>query len=492
MWGVASEVRELGAALEFTFWAEGGALTLLSLRRLERGGEPGSVLSRESFAHELEASLSTYVGGAAGEMRLTLRREECRWRANFRADTEAPFPWEAKTWPVRQVGVRAEVLERLVATGREVASRVWVPAGAQVRWQVEVDLEDERVRSLETHPPRSFPGGTAVRAAPETVGTWVNVLAPFTQGLGPRKVRMEWEGAHVAGSGLSRWRIVAAEVVRPPSPAPENAEVALEYRAMHEQIQRQWREQTRETFEYAGLWSAEQIALFVVSGWAVRGLAVGMEAVAPVIGRMLTKGGTYAVGWLRSLLARASTAERQTLGKLMMKAETQGLEALSLAERSELRVLLEKLEGRLATPLSQLRGAKDVLREEAKDLFYGRFHPELAGLLRDFNGVRYDIHHCIPLEYAHLFPLRDINAGVNLVAAGRPVHASVNGVWTRLRTAPRAPTSEEVLRVEGIVQKHFSRWFNKVHEGSVRSAEELAAAKAAAIEEVNALIAAMR
>jgi hypothetical protein len=133
MWGVASEVREVGAVLDFTFWAEGGALTLLSLRRLKWGAERGSALSRESFADELGELLSTYAGEAAGEMRLTLRREERRWRADVRVNTEAEFPLEAKTWPVRQAGVRAEVLERLVATGREVAGRVWVPEGAQVR-----------------------------------------------------------------------------------------------------------------------------------------------------------------------------------------------------------------------------------------------------------------------------------------------------------------------------------------------------------------------
>ena len=46
MWGVASEVREVGAVLEFTFWAEGGALTLRSLRRSAWGSERGSALSR--------------------------------------------------------------------------------------------------------------------------------------------------------------------------------------------------------------------------------------------------------------------------------------------------------------------------------------------------------------------------------------------------------------------------------------------------------------
>src|SRR5262245_18643130 len=39
MWGVAAGVREVGAVLEFTFWAEGGALTLVSLGRREWGGE---------------------------------------------------------------------------------------------------------------------------------------------------------------------------------------------------------------------------------------------------------------------------------------------------------------------------------------------------------------------------------------------------------------------------------------------------------------------
>ena len=49
MWGVASEVREVGAVLEFTWWAEGGALTLLSLRRREWGKGQGSTVDRESF-----------------------------------------------------------------------------------------------------------------------------------------------------------------------------------------------------------------------------------------------------------------------------------------------------------------------------------------------------------------------------------------------------------------------------------------------------------
>ncbi len=491
MWGVASEVREEGAVLEFTFWAQGGAFTLVSLGRPEWGRGLASGVDRASFSRELREVLSDYTQGAAGLMRLRLRREERRWQADFRLDPEAEFPLEAKTWPIRQAGVRADVLKRLAATGREVASRVWTPAGARVRWQVEVELEDEWVRGLETQPPRSLPGGKSMRAAPETVGTWVNVLAPFTHGMGRRKVRLEWEGEHIAGSGRSRWRVVAAQVVRPPPPTPENREVALEYRAMHEQIQRQWREETRESFLHMGVFTAEQVALWVVGGWVARGLGVVLEAVAPTIARVVMKGGAEAVGWFRALLARARPVEKQAFSRLMAKAETEGLEALTAAERSELKALVARLESRLSMPLSQLGEAKKTLRRDAQSLFYQKFHPELATRLRDAGGRFYDIHHCIPLEYAHLFPLRNINAEWNLVAAARPVHASIGNLWTRLRSAPRAPLAEEVLRVEEIVKKRFGRWFNKRYDESARSVDELAAAERVAMAEIEALIAAM-
>jgi hypothetical protein len=291
MWGVLSEVREVGAELEFTFWAEGGALTLLSLRRRERGGGPGGAIAQEAFASDMRELLSTYVEGRMGAVRLTLMRGERRWRADYTTVAWDDFPpLETKAWPVRRVGVRAEVLEKLAAASRELTSRVWVPSGAQVRWSAEVALEDEWVREAETQPPRSLPGGASVRAAPETVGTLVNVLVPFTQGLGPRKVRLELEGTHIAGTGRSRWKVVAAEVVRPPPPEPENAEVALEYRAMHEEIQRRWREESREGLHYIGAFTLEQLALWIIGGVVVRGVGLALEAVAPTIFRVLARG----------------------------------------------------------------------------------------------------------------------------------------------------------------------------------------------------------
>jgi hypothetical protein len=486
MWGVAGEVREVGTVLEFTFWVEGGAFTQMGFWRHTRGRELGDRVDQVSFTRELREILPRYTEGVAGLMRLSLRREERRWRADFKLDTEAEFPLEAKTWPVQRVGLRAEVVERLAATGREVASRLWAPAGVQVRWQVEVELEDERVTGLETRPTHSLPGGKSVRAAPETIGTWVNVLAPFTQGLGPRKVRVEWEGEHIAGSGLSRWRIVAAEVVRPPPPTPENAEVVLAYRAMHEQILREWREQTREGFQQLAVFSAEQVALFVIAGVAARGLAVVMEAAAPMIARALMTGGTHAVGWVRSLVARALPAEKQALGRLMAKAETQGLEALSATERAEVLSILRRMEASAVAPLED--AAKDRLRRDAQARFYQELHPDLSAILRGPNGHAYDIHHCIPMEFAHKFPLRDINAAENLAAAAKPVHASLGRVWTRLRKLLSDPDARTVEEVERLVRKHYGRWFNKAYDYSKGADEALEAAERAALEELEVLL----
>jgi hypothetical protein len=488
MWGVAAGVREVGAVLEFTFWAEGGALTLLSLGRHEWGREPGGAVDKAAFARELRENLQTYVEDHTGSVKLTLRREERRWRADYETEALKDFPPEAKTWPVRRVGVRVEVLDGVLAAGNEAASRLWVPAGGRVRWTVEIALEDEWVRGLETQPPRSLPGGVPVRATPELSGTLANVLVPFSQGLGPRKVRVELEGTSAAGARVSHWKVVAAEVIRPPPPASENAAEVAEYRAMHEQIQRQWREETREGFQQMGLYSLEQIALWVVGGLVARGVGVVVEAVAPTIARGLARGGSQAVGWFRSLLVRASTTEKQAFNRLMVKAETQGLESLTVAEREQLNSLLARLEKLTSTPLNEIADAKGRLRDDASRYFYEKLHPELSRVLRDSRGNLYDVHHGIPLEYAHRFPLRDINAASNLAAAARPVHVKINNVWVLLKKARGEPTVAEIEEVERVVRKHFGRWFNKVYDGSESATKELAAAESAAMGEVSALL----
>jgi hypothetical protein len=88
----------------------------------------------------------------------------------------------------------------------------------------------------------------------------------------PRIDGSTWlEGTHIPGTGMSRWRVAVAEIVRPPPPEPENAKVVLEYRAMHEEIQRRWREESREGLQYLGVFTLGQLALWVVGGVVARG-----------------------------------------------------------------------------------------------------------------------------------------------------------------------------------------------------------------------------
>jgi hypothetical protein len=74
---------------------------------------------------------------------------------------------------------------------------------------------------------------------------------------------------------------------------------------------------------------------------------------------MLAKGGTYALGWFRSLAARVLPAEKQALGRLIAKAEAQGLEALSATERAEVLSILRRMEASAVAPLED--AAKDRL-----------------------------------------------------------------------------------------------------------------------------------
>jgi hypothetical protein len=97
MWGIAAGVREIGAVLEFTFWAEGGALTLVSLGRREWGGRAGSEVDKAAFTWELRENLLTYIDSHTGSVKLTLQREERRWRADYRAEARKDSPAEAKT-----------------------------------------------------------------------------------------------------------------------------------------------------------------------------------------------------------------------------------------------------------------------------------------------------------------------------------------------------------------------------------------------------------
>ncbi|HYO54454.1 hypothetical protein, partial [Archangium sp.] len=330
-------------------------------------------------------------------------------------------------------------------------------------------------------------GGRARPADARAAQSLTLAVLPFTRGLGPRTLRVDLSGRHEGASATSHWRVERVETLRP-EPADEAVEDVLrEYRMLHAGIFHRYREEMVDTVKLAGAFTLEQVALCVIGGLVGKGLHVAYEALAPTVMRVVKRGGVAGMRWLRTQLVRAGRKDQELLRRLFVKVETEGFESLSAAERNELTQLLRRMEQSLTVKVDG--HAKTALRAKAKDDFYDVFHPELAGVLREAGGARYDVHHLIPLEYAHLFPELDINAAVYLKALGKPAHEGINKMWNAFRKeAGHTASPEQVKEMVAITQRHFGRWFNKVYEPS-QSDALLERATAAALEDVRALVA---
>jgi hypothetical protein len=81
--------------------------------------------------------------------------------------------------------------------------------------------------------------------------------------------------------------------------------------------------------------------------------------------------------------------------------------------------------------------AKQELRKAAREIF------EFAGK----NINRLEVHHIIPLEWAHVFPNRNPNAAKNIIALDDELHKKVGKMWTSFRTQfkNQTPTPEQVI-----------------------------------------------
>jgi RHS repeat-associated protein len=94
-----------------------------------------------------------------------------------------------------------------------------------------------------------------------------------------------------------------------------------------------------------------------------------------------------------------------------------------------------------------------TLRAEANDIYY-QVNPHLRGL-----GLQ--IHHRIPLEWAHLFPDADPNRLSNLVGVSRDIHDEIGRRWTAFRTKyhqlGRPPTAAEVQQQAAEIDREFSQ-----------------------------------
>ncbi len=72
-----------------------------------------------------------------------------------------------------------------------------------------------------------------------------------------------------------------------------------------------------------------------------------------------------------------------------------------------------------------------------------------------------DVHHRIPLEWAHKFPNADPNRAANLVGVGRAHHPAINKAWPDFKTTlgGRDPTAAEVMEKALEIDKQFGGGF---------------------------------
>ncbi|RYZ41829.1 MAG: hypothetical protein EOO71_10365 [Myxococcaceae bacterium] len=488
LWAVAGEHGVPGEAWTFEYQANGGALTLLSFRRTAVGRGPGAPVDWSGFSPELARSLPTLVGTKRRRLRFTLERDAERWR--FDLETVAgPVAEQARTVPESLPVMSQPLLSDALTVARRLLPAPGVPQEGRVRQQARLHFEG--LRLLQESEPGVFEvqegaGRQEVPVSGDPRMPWVQALLPFGSAVGRRTVEVELEGRHVRGEAGARWRVVAAKLLEPPAPPKEMEDIAKEYRAMHEDILRLWRQEVRDDARLAGAWSFEQLAYWYVGGFIARGTLGMFEAAAPTVVAVLGKGGAKAAQWFRTVLIRTPPGEREALQRIWMKAEAEGVAALGVGEKAELQSLLRDMEQRLRKPL-QSKYEKDKLREWARQEYFDVLQPRLARTLGPDRMATYPVHHLVPLEYAHLFPLRNINVSGNLVGVSREVHTGINSVWTLVRRSPRSVSASEVDEVARITRKHFGQWFHVVYDPS-KSAVALSSAQKAALREVEVLL----
>ena len=107
------------------------------------------------------------------------------------------------------------------------------------------------------------------------------------------------------------------------------------------------------------------------------------------------------------------------------------------------------------------------LRQEARK-YYAELYPQFAKSLDELKEAL-PIHHRRPLQYAHLFPDENINAGENLAMLREYVHKRINFLWDRFRKARPNPTADEVRRVAEIIDGHFAPWYHRIDDAPALS-----------------------
>jgi hypothetical protein len=486
MWAVASTADAPGARWEFRYWSENGALTPLSFQLLEAGEGRAAPIDRRAFLPRLSRNLPTLLGQRARQVTLSLERGESGWETDLGTSGQAEPPPQARTLPSSRTGASGASHQQALSVARSMQRLMQVPRGGSTRLEAQIAMEDDRVAGWQPTVRDALGSGREAPATEAEVTLVTNALRPFLNALGERTVALRLEGIHPEGESRPRWYVAAVWTLEPAPPPREVADLGREYMALRERILLESQEGMREGAIYLAGFSIEQVATMLVGGFVLKRALILFEAVAPTVASFIARGGIGAVRWLRNLLVRMPAGERQALQQLWLKAETQGLKALTEAEKAQLRALMGKLENLLGTPLKD-RAAKKQIRSWARAEYFESHRPDVAGAIGK-EGLRlYEVHHTCPLEYAHLFPRLDINGKANLIGVYVDVHTSINKVWNSLRPFSEQMTAKDVKRVMEIVHRHYHRWFHKAYDPA--SATALAQAERAALSEVTEVIA---
>ncbi|WP_309892370.1 hypothetical protein [Archangium sp.] len=481
MVGVASGAREVGTRLVFTFWVHEGALTPLGYQEEAGGGSTGRGVEAHVLERELRPFFREPLGRSTGEVVLRLRREEGRWAVDYDATRQGTRPVEAKTLAVGTRGTPSATFLAVHEAMRKGLRAVQVWEGGTARVEMTVELEDGRLTGwelVEARHTREGTGGGPRALSSEVAGHAVQVVLPFTEGLGRRTVRLVLRVEHRAGDAEARGRVEEAWVERPSSEWALTPERNW-YHAMHEALLLRWREGVYEGSAWLAQKGVEEAALWFVGGLVGKGLGSFMTKGLEWVPKALGREPEVAAGWLRSAVKRLSGEEKNAFEQLWRKVALEGEQALTQSERSALRGLFVRLELVVQEPLNP--NLKNKLRNEARN-YYKELYPQLARAL-DKLAKELPIHHRRPLQYAHLFPTDDINAAENLATLRKYVHDQISFLWVRFGKARPNPTADEVRRAAEIIDGHFEPWYHRVDDspGLSRTAGE---AREAALHEL--------
>jgi hypothetical protein len=428
----------------------------------------------------LRPVFTEFLGQSTGEVVLTLRREEGRWAVELDATREGTRPAEAKTLAVGTRGTPSATFLAMHEATRKGLRAVKVPEGGATRVVVTVELEDGRLTGWELvealHTRKGTGGARAL--SPEVAGQAVQVVLPFTEGLGSRLVLLVLRVEHREGEAEARGRVELARVERPPSALVLTPEQHW-YHALHEAILLRWREGVYEGSAWLAQKGVEEAALWFVGGIIGKGLGSFMTKGLEWVPKALGREPEVAAGWLRSALMRLSAHEKDAFEQLWRKVALEGEQALTQGERQALRGLFIRLEQVVQEPLN--KDLKGPLRKAARK-YYMELYPHLEDALVQ-GRQKLPIHHRRQLEHAHLFPAEDLNAADNLAMVQHHVHQRINFLWERFRKSQPNPTADEVRRAAEIIDRHFESWYHRVDDppGLSRTAEE---AREAALHEL--------